>query len=220
MSCWTKEQLENMLYDVVSELDLSDGMLDEHGPLGTAPSKLVRLVLDRKNQEIDMLKRGFVPVSGMNKQVVDVREEYDCGNLNDYGGGNVSWWQDYIRAEVGRANEFYASTIGSLKEENERLKAEHKLLRERLNLERGIADDQHANIAALKARVAELEAVAVASVSTIHEIFCSDADGNLGTITEIFGRFFRVKLPDGSMRTVNYQLINDPKVADELAAPK
>ena len=59
MSCWTKEELENMLEDVVNELDLSDGMLEEHGPLGTAPATLVRLVLARKDQEIRMLKAGF-----------------------------------------------------------------------------------------------------------------------------------------------------------------
>lgn len=59
MSCWTKEQLEDMLFDVVNELDLSDMMIEEHGPLGTPPAKLVRLVLTRKDQEIRMLKAGF-----------------------------------------------------------------------------------------------------------------------------------------------------------------
>jgi beta-galactosidase/beta-glucuronidase len=38
-------------------------------------------------------------------------EEYDAGLLNDYGGGNVEWWQDYIRAELGRAYENYQSQI-------------------------------------------------------------------------------------------------------------
>lgn len=31
--------------------------------------------------------------------------DYDAGFLNDWGGGNVDWWQDYLRAEIGRANE-------------------------------------------------------------------------------------------------------------------
>lgn len=62
MSCWTKEQLENMLKDVVSTLDLSDGMIEEHGPLGTTPSELVKLVLHRKDMEIAMLKKGFVDI--------------------------------------------------------------------------------------------------------------------------------------------------------------
>lgn len=33
--------------------------------------------------------------------------EYDAGLLNDFGGGDVGWWQDYIRAELGRAYDFY-----------------------------------------------------------------------------------------------------------------
>lgn len=62
MSCWTKQELESMLEDVISALGLSDGMIDTHGPLGTPPAELVRLVLDRKDQEIMLLKRGFVSV--------------------------------------------------------------------------------------------------------------------------------------------------------------
>jgi len=41
-------------------------------------------------------------------------EAYDAGLLNDYGGGNVEWWQDYIRAELARAHDFYASQIAAL----------------------------------------------------------------------------------------------------------
>jgi len=37
-----------MLEDVVNELNLSNDIIQEHGPLGTAPSELVRLVLDKK----------------------------------------------------------------------------------------------------------------------------------------------------------------------------
>lgn len=36
---------------------------------------------------------------------------YDAGLLNDYGGGDVDWWQDYIRAELGRAHDFYQSLL-------------------------------------------------------------------------------------------------------------
>jgi len=50
---------KNMLEDVVNELDLSDGMVEEHGPLGTPPASLVRLILERKNREIAMLKLGM-----------------------------------------------------------------------------------------------------------------------------------------------------------------
>lgn len=40
-------------------------------------------------------------------------EAYDAGLLSDFGGGNVEWWQDYIRAELGRAHDFYQSQLGS-----------------------------------------------------------------------------------------------------------
>jgi len=50
MSCWTKEDLENMLENVVNELDLSDTMIEEHGSLGTPPAVLVRLVIEQKKQ--------------------------------------------------------------------------------------------------------------------------------------------------------------------------
>ncbi len=59
MSCWTKPELENMLEDVVNELDLSGEMIERHGQEGTAPAELVRLVLEEKDRQIFMLKRGF-----------------------------------------------------------------------------------------------------------------------------------------------------------------
>jgi len=60
MSAHTKEELENMLEDVVNELDLSDDAIAEHGPRGTAPAELVRLVLDQKDREIRNLKAGMI----------------------------------------------------------------------------------------------------------------------------------------------------------------
>ena len=59
MSCWTKPELENMLEDVVNILNLSDSMIEQHGTLGTTPAELVRLVLEKKDLEIKMLKQGF-----------------------------------------------------------------------------------------------------------------------------------------------------------------
>jgi len=56
---YTNEELRNMLEDVVNELDLSESAIEEHGPIGTAPAKLVRLVLDEKDKEINALKMGF-----------------------------------------------------------------------------------------------------------------------------------------------------------------
>jgi len=34
-------------------------------------------------------------------------DKYDAGILNDYGGGKISWWHDYIRSELDRAYEYY-----------------------------------------------------------------------------------------------------------------
>ena len=63
MSCWNKVELENMLEDVVNELDLSDSMIEKHGPNGTPPAELVREVLDQKDQQIKMLRAGFVEIN-------------------------------------------------------------------------------------------------------------------------------------------------------------
>ena len=59
MSDYKKKELESMLEDVVTVLDLSDSMVEEHGTLATPPAELVRLVLDRKDREIRMLKAGM-----------------------------------------------------------------------------------------------------------------------------------------------------------------
>lgn len=33
--------------------------------------------------------------------------DYDAGCFNDYGGGKVEWWFDYLRFEINRANEHW-----------------------------------------------------------------------------------------------------------------
>ena len=38
-------------------------------------------------------------------------DTYDAGVLSDAGGGDVDWWQDYIRAELDRAHDFYADQL-------------------------------------------------------------------------------------------------------------
>jgi hypothetical protein len=65
MSCWNKEQLENMLEDVVNELELSEAMIEKHGQEGTAPATLVRLVLEEKDRQIRMLKLGMVQIEAV-----------------------------------------------------------------------------------------------------------------------------------------------------------
>lgn len=44
---------------------------------------------------------------------------YDAGLLGDGGGGDVAWWQDYIRAELERAHEFYQAEIDDLREDRD-----------------------------------------------------------------------------------------------------
>ena len=63
MSCWNKDELEQMLYDVVNVLNLSDAAIAEHGPRGTAPAKLVKIVLDQKDMTIRNLRAGMVDCS-------------------------------------------------------------------------------------------------------------------------------------------------------------
>lgn len=67
MSCWTKPELENMLEDVVNVLDLSGIAIEKHGPLGTPPAELVRLVLEQKDNQIRMLKAGMVQIENTKK---------------------------------------------------------------------------------------------------------------------------------------------------------
>lgn len=58
MSKWNKEELENMLEDVVNELNLSESAIEKHGPLGTSPAELVRMILEEKDLRIMALERG------------------------------------------------------------------------------------------------------------------------------------------------------------------
>lgn len=55
---------------------------------------------------------------------------YDAGLLNDYGGGNVEWWWDYIRAELNRADQYYQTALAH--NELPGLIAEMRRLREAL----------------------------------------------------------------------------------------
>jgi len=52
MSCWNKEQLDNMLEDVVNEHDLSDLMIEEHGQKGIARLNLLDLCLNKKTSRL------------------------------------------------------------------------------------------------------------------------------------------------------------------------
>lgn len=49
-----------------------------------------------------------VQASAINSVTLDC---YDAGLLNDFGGGNVAWWQDYMRSELNAAHDFYEDQI-------------------------------------------------------------------------------------------------------------
>ena len=66
MSKWNKEELENMLEDVVNELELSESAVAKYGQEGTAPAELVRLVLEEKDLKIRALEANFVDASKSN----------------------------------------------------------------------------------------------------------------------------------------------------------
>jgi hypothetical protein len=57
------ERMTNLLEDVVNELDLSESAIEQHGPMGTAPAELVRLVLAEKDLKIAALKAGLIPLA-------------------------------------------------------------------------------------------------------------------------------------------------------------
>jgi len=49
---YSKDDLRNLLEDVVNELNLSNSMIEKHSQTGTAPAELVRLVLEDKDRQI------------------------------------------------------------------------------------------------------------------------------------------------------------------------
>jgi len=57
------EEYRKMLYAVVDELDLADSALVGHGPAGTSPAELVRLVLTEKDRKIQLLKNSFTEIN-------------------------------------------------------------------------------------------------------------------------------------------------------------
>lgn len=70
MSKHTKEELENLLEDVVNTLDLSREMIEKHGPLGTPPAELVRLILERKDLQIRAFQSKNKPFFPSDEDVI------------------------------------------------------------------------------------------------------------------------------------------------------
>ena len=91
---YSYDDLVGMLEDVVNELDLSESMLEKHGPMGSPPAQMVREVLDKKDLHIRMLKQGFVDVGDKSKsEPVSVEDSALCQNCKTIGrNGEHSWY--------------------------------------------------------------------------------------------------------------------------------
>ena len=61
------DEYKNMLEDVVNELELSGSAIEKHGPLGTPPAELVRLVLDEKDRVISALEGGIMVIDNITR---------------------------------------------------------------------------------------------------------------------------------------------------------
>ena len=79
--------------------------------------ELLRLHAVESGAKVELMRRDNL-IDSLNglcesyrTQVQGELEPYDAGLLNDFGGGNAEWWQDYIRAELGHAHDFYQSQI-------------------------------------------------------------------------------------------------------------
>ena len=87
--------------------------------------------------------------------------DYDAGLMNDYGGGNVDWWWDYMRAEIGGCNDYHKDLA---------LEQAADLIHER---------EAHAETqAALRAFIADLDRANAALILAKEALEQADADLN------------------------------------------
>lgn len=113
-------------------LDMLNGLFDDEEFIAAldatppAPERKedeLRSLLDLALRELDALDAKTVPAqirnaltalepSPIHKGEADYAD-YDAGLLNDFGGGDVGWWQDYLRAEIDKANDFWREQVAS-----------------------------------------------------------------------------------------------------------
>lgn len=74
---------------------------------GDVAATLHRLLIDA-----GIIDEETGAVATLGNDVTDL-PAYDAGLLGDGGGGDVEWWHDYIRMELERAHDFYASHVVS-----------------------------------------------------------------------------------------------------------
>jgi len=88
----------------------ADKINREYGYLGDKAKAIARIILPLVREDVRPETDHFADAG---KPMPETAEPvalacYDAGLLNDWGGGNVEWWYDYIRAELARAHDFYA----------------------------------------------------------------------------------------------------------------
>lgn len=86
--------------------------LRPHYQSQTATDAGRRQILDHFEAMLTAAPSALVPDPAAGEVVADFAD-YDAGLLNDFGGGNVDWWWDYLRAEIGRANEFWRTQVAA-----------------------------------------------------------------------------------------------------------
>ena len=73
-------------------------------------------------------------------------ENYNPGLLNDWGGGNISWWQDYIRSEIDRANDYWRPQVDALLSDLETSQKARELLRGQIEKTADMYDEMEASL--------------------------------------------------------------------------
>lgn len=93
--------------------------VDQHGyPNGLPtwdelPEKIERRVDVQTREFQRSLAEAAIAALHPQPQAVEL-DRYDAGLLGDGGGGDVEWWQDYLRSELERAHEFYQDQLAAL----------------------------------------------------------------------------------------------------------
>ena len=112
------ERRGNLLEDVVNELDLSETAIAEHGPMGTPPAELVRLMLIYKDKIITRLRAGMVDANELAVKGVTEEDAAKIGRIADF----VGWflhnegdrtrhqiteddWPDFLRTIAAKCKE-------------------------------------------------------------------------------------------------------------------
>lgn len=91
---------------IANERGMRNGMPYVKDCLNLLPEHRMKNFLDEARAALRAVEKSN---SASTNTASDEIADYDCGIINDYGGGNVQWWQDYLRHEINRCNEYWRS---------------------------------------------------------------------------------------------------------------